>query len=115
MYWVTVPAKDKGMVPVTTSRQEVIYFPGVNCFVLNEITKGLEICLNAIPDDVSAFVTVRAHPNLKYRELKLESADDRIKIDDIVLFPGQIVELLFQPKEQVAQAAQEPSRVKPAQ
>lgn len=101
-YWVKVPAKDSGTVPVATSRQEVLYFPGVNCFVLNEITKGLEICLNAIPDDVSAFVTVRPHPNLKYRELKLESADDRIKIDDIVLFPGQIVELLFQPKEQIA-------------
>ncbi|MGI4716983.1 MAG: hypothetical protein ACRYGO_02920 [Janthinobacterium lividum] len=98
-YWVKVPAKDSGSIPVTTSRQEVLYFPGVNCFVLNEITKGLEICLNGIPDDISAFVTVRTHPNLKYRELKLESADDRIKIDDIVLFPGQIIELLFQPKE----------------
>lgn len=98
-YWVKVPAKERGSIPVTTSRQEVLYIPGVNCFVLNEITNGLEICLNTIPDDISAFVTVRPHRNLKYRELKLESADDRIKIDDIVLFPGQIIELLFKPKE----------------
>lgn len=83
----------------TSSREEVVYFPGTHCFVLNEITKGIEICLNAIPDDIKVFVTVRPHPNLKYRELKLACGEDQIKIDDIVLFPGQIIELLFQPKE----------------
>ena len=97
---VNVPAKDHGAVSVTSSREEVIYFPGTHCFVLNEITKGLEIVLNDIPDDITLFVTFRPHPDLKYRELKLSSGEDLIKINDIVLFPGQIIELLFQPKEQ---------------
>ncbi|MCC2960268.1 hypothetical protein LK540_07470 [Massilia sp. IC2-278] len=97
---VNVPAKDRGAVSVSSSREEVVYFPGTHCFVLNEITKGLEICLNDIPEDITLFVTVRPHPDLKYRELKLTSGEDQIKVDDIVLFPGQIIELLFQPKQQ---------------
>lgn len=54
MYHVKVPAKDGETIPVTSSRQEIIYFPGTHCFVLNEITKGIEICLNSIPDDITA-------------------------------------------------------------
>lgn len=100
IYRIKVPPKDGGAIPVTSSRQEVIYFPGTHCFVLNEITKGIEICLNAIPDDIKVFITIRPHADLKYRELKLESEDDRIKIDDIVMFPGQIIEILFQPASQ---------------
>lgn len=96
---VDVPPKDHGTVHVTSSREEVIYFPGTHCFVLNEISKGIEIVLNDIPDEITLFVTVRPHPHLKYRELKPASGDDQLKIDDIVLFPGQIIELLFQPKQ----------------
>ncbi len=98
---VDVPPKDHGAVHVTSSREEVIYFPGTHCFVLNEITKGLEICLNSIPDDIILFITVRPHQGLKYRELKFASGDDQIKIDDVVSFPGQIIELLFQPKQHI--------------
>jgi len=104
-YVVEIPAKDKGMVWVATSRQEVVYFPGTNCFVLNEITKGIEICLTKLPEDVAAFVTIRPHKNLKYRELRLDSTDNPINIDDVIFFPGQIIELLFQPKSQPSVAS----------
>ncbi|MGZ5884249.1 MAG: hypothetical protein ACXWJE_07775 [Burkholderiaceae bacterium] len=99
---VRVPAKGKGALPVASIREEVVYCPGTNCFVLNEITKGLEICLEEIPEDFLLFVTVRPHGNLKYRELKVNSAEHRVKINNMVLFPGQVVELLFQPREHVA-------------
>jgi hypothetical protein len=97
---VRVPAKDHGVVPVASLREDVVYFPGTHCFVLNEITKGLEICLDEIPEDISLFVTVRPHPDLKYRELRSDAANQRIESENVVLFPGQIIELLFQPKEE---------------
>jgi hypothetical protein len=91
-------------IPVTSLREEVVYFPGTHCFVLNEITKGIEICLDEIPPNIQLFVTVRPHKDLKYKELKLDSVDQHIFARNLVLFPGQIIELLFQPSATPAAA-----------
>ena len=96
-YGLTVYPRNDRPILVASLREEVVYFPGTHCFVLNEITKGIEICLDEIPAGIQLFATVRPHPELKYKELKLDSVEQHIHVRDLVLFPGQIVEFLFQP------------------
>lgn len=64
---------------------------------MNEITRGIELCLEELPRDLSAFVIIRPHSHVTGVELRQDSPN-HFKDDDLVLLPGQIIELVFQRK-----------------
>lgn len=98
---VEVPAQGDGGVSVITMRQETVYIPGNHCFAMNEITRGIELCLEELPRDLSAFVIIRPHSHVTGVELRPDSPN-HFKDDDQVLLPGQIIELVFQRKASIS-------------
>jgi hypothetical protein len=90
---IEVPARGKGGKVVTSDREEVIYVPGNHCFTMTEITRGIELFIDKIPDDVRICFTIRPG-NVENVELK-RGMSGSFKDENLLLLPGQNIEFLF--------------------
>jgi len=93
---VTVPQKGARGVEVLSDRTEIAYVPGNHCFTMNEITKGVEVCLDGIPENMRVSMTIRS-AELEQIKLKMHVP---FKNENLVLLPGQFIEFFFQYKEE---------------
>jgi hypothetical protein len=95
---VKVDKRNGKALRIDSKRHEIIYIPGNHCFTMGEITKGIELCLEGIPKDLRVFVAIRSADVEKF-ELKQDAPSPQFSDDNLVLLPGQIIELVFQRQE----------------
>jgi hypothetical protein len=65
-------------------------------FTMNEITKGVEVCLDGIPENMRVSMTIRS---AELEQVKLR-AHTPFRNDNLVLLPGQFIEFFFQYRDE---------------
>jgi hypothetical protein len=91
--YIDIPARGRGGKVVASDREEVIYVPGNHCFTMTEITRGIELFIDKIPDDVRICFTIRP-ANVENVELK-RGMTGSFKDENLLLLPGQNIEFFF--------------------
>jgi len=92
---VQVARKGGKPIDVVIGRKSIIYVPGIHYFTMTEITKGIELHMEEIPDELEAFFSIRPH----MADMRLEvNPIDEVKFDDVLLLSGQGIEFLFKRK-----------------
>lgn len=92
---IDVEPKTGNPVGILIRRKEIVYIPGITYLTMTEMTKGIKLDLEEIPDDLEAIFSIR--PHVSNVPLSTSSAIET-KFDDILLLPGQGIEFLFKRK-----------------
>jgi len=98
---LSVPAKGRPGRKVSTERYEIIYIPGNHSFTMNEIAKGIELCMSGdIPPNLTVAAVIRPDPSTENIEFT-EASGAHFHDPNLVLLPGQTIEFIFRRKEDV--------------
>ena len=92
---IEVEAKTGNSIGVLLRRKEIVYIPGITYLTMTEMTKGIKLDLENIPDNLEAIFSIR--PHFADIPLKANSAKET-RFDDVSLLPGQGIEFLFKRK-----------------
>lgn len=88
---IDVPAREHGCIRVRTQRRELVHAPGSYNLYLPEFTKGINIRIARLPDEVRAEMLIRPLGTV-LKEIGNEW------LSDALLFPGQGIEIKFVPR-----------------
>lgn len=91
-YQVELPPRDQGSVHVAVRRKEVFYIPGSYNLALAEITNGVVLQLESLPDDIEVSINLRPHDE----GVPLPKGWPPLKrFERSILLPGQVIEFRF--------------------
>lgn len=101
---VDLPGKDEKPITVISAREEIVYLPGSYNLTMTELTNGITLHLEDLPEGFEAEVTLRPHTPLPIALKKDVPLNSQFR--NTLLLPGQGIEFRFRTKAGQAPAIQ---------
>lgn len=91
-YPLEIPPREQGSVHVIVRRKEIFYIPGSYNLAMGEITNGVVLHLESLPENVEASINLRPHAE----GVPLPKGWPPLKsFERSILLPGQVIEFRF--------------------